>query len=324
MLTWFRNTNPFKGFDYRHPLLAHVIREVRGGRTPYGLWRYSRQMMWGILALTFGGLAVLLIFYQPQYTGSQWRQQAAALYTAGAFGVSIVGFVIVDLVTLFYAAVSIRADIGRDIKFDLLRASALPPGDYIASRLTLAQVRSWRVFVVMMAARLASCVLAVVVFLWVLGYNFFEYGFSSIGLDGIAGIAALALGSLIFLVMLLFEPFWRQRMLTALAASIAARLRRPFWMWLALGGAYLLVIALQGAFAAGVSTLGLWLPDTLTRDLLPYDAYSWQFRNRVGMMIGFLPFMVMPPIVYRLQIWLTNWRWGVTERYIFKHQGEDA
>jgi hypothetical protein len=324
MMTLLSNTSPFRGFDREHPLLAYIIREVRGGRTPAGLARYSRQVMWIMLALAFGGLAVLLVFYQPQYRGGQWRQQAAALYTAGAFGVGMFSFVIVDVVTLFYAAVSLRGDIGRSVKFDLLRTSTLPPANYIAARLTLAQVRAWRVFIVMYAARVAACVLAAGVFTWIIGYNLIDYGPPVSEWEFLMTTASILLGVAIFLVLLLWEPFWRQRMLTALAASIAARVRRAVWMWLVLGGAYLLVVFLQGALAAGASTLGFWSADAVTNQFLPYEAYSWEFRNRVSVMVGFLPFMAMPPLVYRLQLWLTNWRWHVAEQYIFKQQGEDA
>lgn len=328
---FLNRVNPFNDFDHTHPLLSYVIRDVRGGRTPQGLMIYTNQILWIVAALMFGGIALILMSYQPlfqpAFIDEFWSLQIAFFYMLGVFATSIFSFPIVDLVTLFFTAVGFRQEMNRDVKFDLLRTSPLPPEDYAAARMTLAAVRSWRVFVFMWWLRLLACIYAIMLLAWSLVMLVASEGlppwreiFQS---ESIFAFVAFLAGTAIFLVFLLWEPFWRFRMMTAAAASIAARVKSGFWMWLLLGGAYLLLIFLQGGLAVGASMLGFWVGGEVW-DLLDAPRFNNLFQRWMAILIGFIPFAVLPPIVWFLQTQFTRWRVRVLERFIFRRHGEDA
>ncbi len=286
--------NPFNSFDATHPLLSYVVREVRGGRTPEGLVRYSRRTLWILGGLLFGGLFVAIALYQPvfqpSYTDDEWALQIAALYTVGAFAVSIFTFPIVDFVTVFYAVNSIRSEMRQDVKFDLLRATTLSPYVFAASRLTLARVRAWRFFVLMWQLRILCCFLAGFVLLWaVLAFG---------GSTPDPAMGYFIFGAVIFVVMLVWEPLWRFRMMTNLAASFAARFRSDLAVWLAVGGSLLAVGTLQLMLAVGVGWMGFYM--------------------------NILPYMAMPFVVWTLQKGLADWREQVLVDNLFRWKGEDA
>ncbi|MEM6281634.1 MAG: hypothetical protein AAF787_05545 [Chloroflexota bacterium] len=322
----FRHVSPFNTFDATHPLLSYLIRDVRGGRTPAGLERYSQQALWVLGVLMFGGLALVIGIYEPVYPDDYYRYQAGLIYTIAAVGVSMVTFVIADLVTLFYVAHAVRAEINRELRFELLRTTTVNPEDYIASRLALGQVRAWRVYVVFIGLRWLAVVMAILMALWGLVLLLIVQAFTLADLlqpTVIFFIAFFTLAVVIFLVMLLWEPFWRFRMLTTLAGSLATRFRNGFVMWLLLAGAYLLVVGLQGMLASGVTTLGV-AGYQGTEDLLyRFSDFRTDYVSQFALVAGTVPYAVMPLVVWFAQRTFTRWRLNVAERFIFMRRGDD-
>ncbi len=319
----FRRFNPFRhfGYDYTHPLLHYVVREIRGGRSPAGLNRYTRNVVIIVGLLIIAGLLITVAVPWPGTDRDrQWYYGASLLYTFGAIGVSVLMFVITDAVTIFFAAMSVRTELGQPVKFDLLRTSPLLPGSYVASRLTVAQVRSWRVFVVMWAARM--CTWGLLVLLAAIGILIAVYengGWGWPDITALMVILALVTGFLIFSVMFLLEPVWRFRMMAELATSIAARVRQGVWMWFALGGAVAVVLFVQGMIAILVVFVSRVIYTVIDRGFvwLPYDSES-----ALALTAGFVPWIAMPFIVWAYQRRVTRWRRRVTEQVIFARHEE--
>ena len=320
----FRRFNPFRhfGYDYTHPLLHYVVREIRGGRSPAGLNRYTRNVVIIVGLLIIAGLPVITVAVPWPGTDRdrQWYYGASLLYTFGAIGVSVLMFVITDAVTIFFAAMSVRTELGQPVKFDLLRTSPLLPGSYVASRLTVAQVRSWRVFVVMWAARMCTWGLLVAVGrYWDTDCSVRKRRVGLAGHHCPDGDSSVSTGFLIFSVMFLLEPVWRFRMMAELATSIAARVRQGVWMWFALGGAVAVVLFVQGMIAMLVVFVSRVIYTVIDRGFvwLPYDSES-----ALALTAGFVPWIAMPFIVWAYQRRVTRWRRRVTEQVIFARHEE--
>ncbi|MEO1441361.1 MAG: hypothetical protein AAFV33_13250, partial [Chloroflexota bacterium] len=233
-----------------------------------------------------------------------------------------------DLVTLFYVAHAIRAEINRDVKFELLRTTTVDPQDYMASRLALGQVRAWRVYVILIGLRWLATLQAVLLALWGMVLLTIDGNWPSLSewlqSDAIFYTAFFTLAVVIFLIMLLWEPIWRFRMLSTLAGSLATRIRPGFLMWTLLAGAYLLVALLQGALAAGVTTLGAWWSNLVFEHLLGSSEFQWEFRQQAGLVAGIVPYAVMPLVVWFAQARFSGWRVNVAERFIFMRRGDDS
>lgn len=318
-----RTSNPFRlfGYNFTHPLLFYFVRDVRGGRTPAGLRRYTRKVFLVMTVVVLLGLLGAVLLTWPNTPGDDyWYYTVAWVYWMWGVGISIGLFVIVDAVTVFFAAMSIREEIGQPVKFDLLRVSPLTPEAYLASRITLAQVRSWRVFVVMWAGRL--CMWGLMVFLGVMGLLIWLYEdgsfIDSLSLSDMGILMMFAGAFLIFSVMFLLEPLWRFRMMAELAASVAARVRRGVWMWFTLGGAVGAVLAAQGAIAVGV-VLSSRLGAVVVGRLLDRTSFETDW---VAIAVGFVPWVLMPAGVWWYQTRVTRWRRRVAERTIFARHKE--
>ena len=318
--------NPLYNVNLTDPLLSHVITTVRGGASLHR----SMRLTWIIAGLVWiamlAPLFLWLAFATSGYTTyNTYRLEIALYYSAGAMGVAIVLFPLIDIVTIAFTMTSLRSDLARQIKFDLLRLSLISPAAYIQSRLHLAKTRAWRVFVILFAARLgAVSLIALVLLSWFI-YNILDDGFYWSGLDWdfFYGVSVFLTFISIFLVMLLLEPFWRFHMLTHVAASIAVRVRRGLWSWVAVYGALVVIMILQGAFAAGVTWAGIGLYN-VTEDILRWTTSSYNLRESIALGIGLLPAMAMPVIVWQLQKRLAAWRLRVAERYVFSAYGDDA
>ncbi len=322
-----RWASPFETFDYQNPLLSYVIREVRGGRTPQGLVRYTWQVAAVVGALMLAGAVLTpLLFWAPvSFRGEYWFIQVFVGYSIVVALISIFLFPIIDLVTLFYGAISIRTEVARDVRFDLVRASTLNPQDYVQSRLALAQVRAWRVFIVMWIMRFFGCLLLAISGLVALALLIFESG---VFIDDVLrpevlyGVSFVVAGIAIFLPLMLLEPLWRFRMMTALAAALAARIRGGFTMWLALGGSTLLVLFLQGMFAVTVVWVGSLMSSFVNEMWFSYDS-NYQFRDMASTTVGLIPWMAMPPGVWALQMSVTRWWEDTAAGSIFTPRARD-
>ena len=322
-----RWASPFEVFDHHHPLLAYVIREVRGGRTPEGLVRYTWKVAAVLSALMFGGALLAPVVFLSPYNTDDHFLQVWLVYSLAAVSASIFLFPLVDLVTLFYGAVGIRTEVKHDVHFDLVRASTLEAHAYVQSRLALAQVRAWRVFIIMWLMRLFACVILA---LTALAALLFSIASGNLTLTDILSPEMVYMaffvtaGSIIFLILMLWEPLWRFRMMTALAATLAARIRGGVTMWLTLGGATMLVVFVQGMFAIFIVWMGA-IMTSFVSDLWSVNVSdSGAFREMLSLAAGFIPWMALPPGVWALQTSVTRWWEGAAVAAIFAPTREDA
>jgi len=317
MMRLLHTYNPFRqsSLTHTHPLLSYAIQGVRGGRTPTGLERYSRKVMWIVGGLILAGLIVTLgVTYDPRNAFGD-HYIIALLYWVGSLVVSAISFVVVDLVTLFYAAMSVRTEMAQKVKFDLLRTSSLSATTYLDAQITLAQARSWRVFIVMWAARFCCWLLLILLLIIGVIGAVLTGELYFIGWQELAIALLLLLSFCIFTVMLLWEPLWRFRMMTCLAMSIAARVRRGGWMWGTLAAATLLTVFLQGLFGVWVVFTSGWLERIIGRAL----SFEFEMVTAIAML---LPWLIMPLVVWFSQKQLAGWRWRVAEQAIFARHEE--
>lgn len=244
-------------FSYHHnPLTQYVMRSIPGARTPQGLYRYTMIVGGLVFGLGIAGWLLLLLAFRPNSAFWGYASDHIEIsweYLAYALGASAFFFAIVDLVTVFFAAASIRIDKARAVQFDLLRTSPLEPAQYIESRVVIAKARTWRVFVVLWAGRLAAWVLLVLNILWTLGFAVSQDGWPRLDELFLVGFVTLAVFAIfvVFTILFLLEPFWRLDMLTRLAVSIAARIRSGLWAWMMVLIGLGLVVVGQGGLRLG-------------------------------------------------------------------------
>ncbi len=247
--------SPFNDFDHTHPLLSYALHSVPGGRTPEGLVHYSNKALWILAALLFGGLFALLLVAIASGSTLDGLLSVGIAYSIFATLISLFAFPIVDFVTVFYAVNSIRSDIDREVKFDLLRITPVPPATYASARVALARVQAWRVFVLMWQLRLLCCVLLVAA----AGVGLFV---SPPDLNDSAALFAFStvlLGAGVAFVMFIGEPLWRFRYFSTLGASFAVRFRNPFTAWLWTVVEMVSVTILGGVLFLAITLIGMWV-----------------------------------------------------------------
>jgi len=323
----FNRANPYNGIDENFPPLAYLTRHVRGGRSRDGANAMGRLAMLIVAVVVLLPLALLLVFVRPAYAVPNYWLQNSWWYALVVMGLSIVTFPLVDFFTVFFAVNSIRSDIKDTVKFDLLRASLVDPAAYIDTRIALARLRTWRVFVFFWVARWAAVVFVGLLGLTTLFVQFIEDGFPFDLLTDARFAFALtmvSMGVLIFLVQLLAEPLWRLEMLTVFSVSVAARLRSNTAAWLVVGLGVLGIALAQGAFAAAVIWLAVGFFEVVEELLRFLDVGTYDMRENLTWAVGMFPYAVMPLAVWALQRWFRLWRYRVAVRYIFKAQGGDA
>jgi hypothetical protein len=325
----FRRANPYNTINPSYTPLTYIVRHVRGGRSPEGVVRFSwtaTAIMAAVIVLPLG--LFLLAIGRPFSVDRYYYLENTFYYALGVMGISIILFPIVDFFTLLYAVVSVRGDMNRSIKFDLLRTSLANPADYVDSRIALAKVRAWRVFVFMWTGRLLACVLvallgviAFIMEMFVNPLNWRDFTYS----DTWFGLAVAVICGAIFLTQLLAEPLWRLDMLIAFGVSIATRVRRGgALMWLVLGLGTLGLIVAQGAIGAAVVFFGFRFAENISDLLWASDQdFTWQFRERIGFLTGVLPYAFMPLAVWAFHRMIRRWRRRVAIHYIFRYPGGD-
>jgi hypothetical protein len=153
-----------------------------------------------------------------------------------AFSLSLLSNFLVDLVAVWVALPSI--DMGQNpIWWDLIRVTTLNPEKILAAKHAAAQVRAWRMMMVIVSVRVILVglfVLTAIMFHWRLGL--IETSPDMFGI--LPGLAILA-------ATYVLEPYWRMRMMTALGLRIAARAPNLPMAILTGFGAILLVWILQ-------------------------------------------------------------------------------
>ncbi len=283
---FIKSTSPFKDFDPNHPLLSYALRSVPGGRTPEGLVRYSNKTLWILATLLFGGLAVLIGLAGATTVPKLDELLTLAVgYARVALFISILIFPIVDFVTVFYAVNAVRGDRNTDGKFDLMRITTIKPDIYAITRLTLARVQAWRVFVVMWYLRLLCCVLVTILAIVAALLQFISQLTYPLHIDVYVLAVAVVYNTLVVVgvayAMMIYEPLWRFKYLSSLGALCAARHRNIGVVWLRLVSTILITGIITLGFLGILSTLLISLQPTLLCTLIPASVWVL-FQNALG------------------------------------------
>ncbi len=221
-------SRPTSPVEYRHfpyanidpPMkYADLMRRVPGGETPYALRRLSIEWVGMIVAVSvFGGLA---LYFPLTRFGQGLAGLRYFITIEGILGVLMAP--VVAGAALIYAA-NAAVDEHHSGRFDLIRVSSMSPNAYIARKLALVRVQTWRVFMVMMGLRLGVAALACIAlpleFVRAGQWRYFDGGDLIVGLLGI--YAAIWLG-----LLWLWVPLVEFRAATALAVSMAVSAREP-------------------------------------------------------------------------------------------------
>ncbi len=322
-----RRMTPYNDANVSHPLVAYRVRHIRGGSTPAQMMTTGRYAFWVVGLVMLIPLLLLMLLLNPTFSDPYHDMQIAARYAIAAVLFSIGLYPLVDFFTVYFAAMSIRTDTLDNTHYDLMRVSLIPPATYISTRIALARARAWRVFIFAWAARLIAALMLLSVVAGAILIGFYENEFRlplRNNPDVWFDFTLIAAGMVIFAIQLLCEPIWRLEMLTAFGASMGARFHRGPLMWLFLGLGWLVIVILQGALAAGVVWLALSLGE-LVEILFSYSGLvDYGFRSDMQLLVGLIPYALMPFAVWNLQRWFRGWRERVAARYIFKKQGPDA
>lgn len=316
---WLRQRFPHYAPLLQNPTMRYMLLPMRVGRTADGLKRYIRRIQLILLLLLLG--AHLIGF---ALIGND-LETLFVLLGFGASMVSIGFFIIADIVTLFFTVTTLRYPLKDRASYDLLHISLLDPMRLTSMRFKLAELRAWRVISVLWWMRFFGWLYMVCIMSYFILASMRDG--SLYANDSFAYLLVIIpTYGVVYSAMLLLEPFWRVKMLVALAGSLAVRFRNGLLAWLMVMLAHLLCIGLQGLFAAGITTLSIGCYNLLesllsigySTALSELNTYSLSFVQIPALLFASVPPFLMIGLVWKLQNWLTNWRTRVTERYIFR------
>ncbi len=225
-----------------NPLFSFEVRRVRWGATEAILLKTS--LRW--LAI-FAAVPLLLWLVLLQGIPHCW-DRAGMIVTFFLLVLSLLW----ALVTDFAAMTSGLGSINREItagRWDLLRLTPLKDDQLIAARHGTVQVRVWRWMMVVIALRLAAVLIALVSLMVALLRDRPASG-QSWG-DFFIVLLMFVVGGL----LLLLEPFWRMRTVTALGIAVSMRAHTSVSAVLLAGGAIFALWLLQGFIAFSIAVI---------------------------------------------------------------------
>lgn len=316
---WLRQRFPHYAPLLQDPIMRYMLLPMRVGRTAHGLKRYIRRIQLILLLLLFSAHLIGFVLI---------GNDLETLFVLLGFGTSMVSigfFIIADIVTLFFTVTTLRHPLKDRASYDLLHISLLDPMRLTSIRFKLAELRAWRIISVLWWMRFFGWVYSICI----LGYFILVsvWDGSLYADDSFAYLLVFLLTyGVVYSAMLLLEPFWRVKMLVALAGSLAVRFRNGLLAWLMVVLAHLICIFLQGLFAAGITALSIGcynLMNTLLQAgystaLSELNTYSLSFVEIPALLFASIPPFLMIGLVWNLQNWLTTWRTHVTKQYIFR------
>ncbi len=266
-----------------NPVFASELQRVRRLRSARSLTRYGRAIMIiPTLLLWTWWLYTVVAFAQA--SGDQKfavYYQYTSVIRALAFSLVIAMPVAALVLDLYCMMVTVNS-IGHEMtngQWDLLRLTSLSANDCIAAKYAVAQVRAWRVLTVEIAVRMLMIILFVISLTFVEHYDLNFYGriqllvwpaiddykamFQSHPTGTLADLAAIVLSILILLI----EPLWRMRSLTALGLAISAQIHNLPFASLAAFGTLVIFHAVEAAIILGVGLLRSRILLPLTSEL---------------------------------------------------------
>ncbi|MFZ4826564.1 MAG: hypothetical protein ACOYLB_04355 [Phototrophicaceae bacterium] len=327
---WFNQLrSPHHDPLLQDPIMRYMLLPMKAGRTASGFTRYTRLIQSILLGLLLVA-NVIGFALEPNDTDT-----VMVLLAWGGALVSIFFFVIADAVTLFFTVSTLRHPLKDRTHYDLIQVSLVSPMHYTRMRFKLAELRAWRGVGVLWWMRWYGWLYGVVVagrfivqLVWERWLSMNDSFYSpSYGDDSLTYLLILVLTyGVIYSIMLLFEPFWRVKMLIALAGSLSVRIQNSLMVWLAVSSTYVLCLFLQGSLAAGITYLSIRFYSIMESILFrgyslalsEATSYSNPFIEIPSLLFASIPPFLMIFAVRNLQNRLTLWRTHVTHQYIFR------
>jgi hypothetical protein len=226
----------------QNPLFNLEVRRVRWGVSQHALFRYSA---WRLVIISAVVLPIWLLSAMPNPLRNGVNDFVLLL-----LGASLLAGLALDYASMSAALGSINGEMTTR-RWDLLRLTALTIPQIVTAKHGVAQVRTWRWMILLVALRFAIGL--------ILGINL-ALMISQPGWLGITTMQAFTtlMGTLMLALLFLaftVEPFLRMRSVTALGVAISARARQSTSMVLAAGGVVALMWLGQGFVAAAVALL---------------------------------------------------------------------
>ncbi|MFN8451712.1 MAG: hypothetical protein U0521_24750 [Anaerolineae bacterium] len=196
-----------------NPLFALEARRVRWGGSAKAMTDYSIVLAGAICVVVV--LLWLVIRLSERYPA---RVNDFSLILLGA---SLLAALLLDYRCIATALGSINGEIAAN-RWDLLRLTEINPRQIVAAKFGAAQVRVWRLMMLITALRIA---VALTLGISVLGIAWQD---TTAGVRTTGEIISSLLGQLVLIVVAVIyvvEPFYRMRVVTALGVAISARAR---------------------------------------------------------------------------------------------------
>ncbi|MBZ0292561.1 MAG: hypothetical protein K8L99_08325 [Anaerolineae bacterium] len=224
--------SPFSASITRHPIFIRDVRRIWWGRSESSLRRYTKRIFWrtqGIVTLVWLGLSIFLLLSAPVYARSLrllLTQSANALFLL--FGIMIVIGLGLDFACVSSASRNMHREIDAQ-RWDLVRLTALSAPGIALSKHAVVALQSWRAMVAIMAGRVTTLWIALVVQfvlpLLLLGEIFplriFLEGFRAEPLQNILMILLFVSVAFVYVA----EPLWRMKAMTAVGMMVSIMVR---------------------------------------------------------------------------------------------------
>ncbi|MEO8396477.1 MAG: hypothetical protein ABI700_26015 [Chloroflexota bacterium] len=233
-----------------NPLFALDVRRVRWGSSARALLVYSGRRV----AIICCGLLIVWLLVSLRDLQQRSFGDFPFILLIGSFLASLA----LDFTSMSSALGSINGEITSG-RWDLLRLTLVTVPQIVAAMHGAAQVRAWRLMVLVVAVRAAVVLMLVVSYLIIELNSSLVYGSTPVQTwnDITAIFLLLSLG-----VLYILEPWWRMRTITALGVAISARARQATSGVLAAVAAIFAIWLLQGviAFALTLAISVILLP----------------------------------------------------------------
>ena len=274
------------------------MRRIQWGQSEPTLLRYSVRR----IAIITGALLFLWLVFSL----GDLQQYRIGDFVFILLALSFLASLALDYTSMTSALGSINGEITAG-RWELLRISLVTIPQIVAAKHGAAQVRAWRLMVVIVALRLAVLLMGILSLLFEVFFNSsYPYPYqTSTDLIGImTGLVVLLVLGLIYII----EPWWRMRTITALGVAISARARQSTSAVLAAGGTVFAIWLLQGAIAFVIVLVISFLIFPLA--LVEYSAYQFVIISPLA------AFVLITAAVYGFYSIVQTWGLRRAERWI--------
>lgn len=259
------------------------------------LFRYSRR--WLVIVSTLAAM-LWLVSALPNPV-----RYGINDFVLGLGVVSLLASLALDYTCMAASLGSVKGELSAG-RWDLLRLTTLTAAQIVASKHGVAQLRVWRMMILIIGLRAG---------IWlILGVNFVFVFFRPRGLgltleESLLTLAATVMLAAVLLIYIV-EPFWRARAVTALGVAISARTRHGSSAVLAAGGSVAALWLGQG-FIAIAMMIGFTL---LLLPLASLEVAAYQVSLIAPIMLVLVLFL----IVYGFYSLVQTWSLRRAERWI--------